>query len=193
VIQPARSAHVVAAVAPIAVGVIVAVLPVPTGLTPGAWRYFRAVCRRRGWTDGRAAAGGGHWFHRYGAGSCLAAGGGRSRRLVEMGPQRILQRHRLARVRGIHDRARLREDRPRPAARAAAGAPARRAYAGPGLRRGAGRPRHGALHALEHGPQRRHDLFRSRAAFRHCMDRSPVRRPGASAATCCGPRSPRRR
>ena len=38
--QPARSARVVAAVGPIAVGVIVAVLPVPTGLTPGAWRYF---------------------------------------------------------------------------------------------------------------------------------------------------------
>ena len=122
------------AIAPIALAVLLALLPAPEGLAPHAW-YFTAIFAGVvlalvlepipgaliGLVGVTAVALLSPWVL-YRARAARAARLQPGQRLAVLGALRLRQRHGLADLRRLHVRPRLRPLRPRPAHRAAAGA-----------------------------------------------------------------------
>ena len=150
------------ALAPIAVAIIIAVLPPPEGLPQHAWYYFAifagvVVALMFEPLPGGAIGLIGVTLVVVLANTCTSrptkceGGGEVARRGDPLGPVRVLQHHGVADLRRVHVRPRVREDRPRPAHRADACEGDGTANADPWLRRRVRRPAARPVHAVQYG------------------------------------------
>ncbi len=160
------------ALAPVVVAIIIALIPAPAGLPQFAWYYFAIFVGVIVGLMFEPLPGGAIGLHRRRAGDgavpyvffspeqLAKAGFSSTRASSQLGALRILQQHGVVDLRRVHVRARLREDRTGTPHRAAArqGDGPQDAHAG--LRRDDRGLAPRALHAVQHGSQRRHDLPR---------------------------------